>query len=172
MVFVTLGFLLWIGCGGSETSETTASSEGTTVAEDTTGGAKASKKHLDIKQVTPLFPSTLITYAFDSVKKKTKSADWIELSATYKLGDRKLKVVINDYLPNGNPEWKTLFDSLPEQSTNGYQAAFHQKKDKSTWMVLVGDRFRVDFKSTTDNQESLQRMASAFDYKALVAMSK
>ena len=158
---------LWSGCDSTQTVVQESSNEVNISPNDGHLG-----KLLSINQVTPLFTSTLLEYQFDSVKKKTKSTDWVELSATYKNAGNKLKVVINDYLPNGNPQWKTLFADLEQQSTNGYQAAFNEKNNKSTWMVLVGQRFRVDFKSSTEDQQRLMKLAEQFDYKTLEAMSR
>ena len=157
---------LVIGCGGSDSENPSTIS----ITEDNNQidiQVNSTKKHIGLNQATNVFPSQLLKYEFKSIKQKAKSDVWIEYSSTYKYKDKKLKVVINEYLPNGNPEWQTLFSQLGKRQTKGYDAAFNRKNGKSSWMVIVGKRFRVDFKSSDIGEETLRKIAKDFNFSLL-----
>jgi hypothetical protein len=120
-----------------------------------------------------LFPAELVDYKFDSVKVKDKSEAWKEYSATYKTGKKtgkELKVVINDVLPAGDPKWKSDIPSI-EKTLGEFASKTVKDEDKVTVMVLVGKRFRIDFKSRQISAEKLEKMAEAFDYRAALAVA-
>ena len=123
--------------------------------------------HLSKTAAEKLFPKELVGYKLKDLKIKDKSDAWKEYSATYKTSkksDKELKLVINDVLPAGDPKWQEQV--LPGEDLIGeYPAKAVKDEDKHTVMVLVGKRFRIDFKSRQISPEKLRTMAEAFDYK-------
>ena len=129
--------------------------------------------HLSKTDAEKLFPKELVGYKLHGFKIKDKSAVWKEYSATYKTskkGDKELKVVINDVIPAGDPQWKTQVPSV-EAGIQTYPAKEVKDDDKFTVMVLVGKRFRVDFKSREISPEKVKAMAEAFDFKPAAAVA-
>jgi len=130
--------------------------------------AESSQEFLGLTKARTSFPSTLASYRLDKIiKQKNKSEVWKEYSATYKNNSSELKVVINEHVPDGNPEWQKLF-SQSERKTKEYNAAFSEKNGKSSWMVRVGSRFRVDFKSKTESESTLKEISEKFNYAPLL----
>jgi hypothetical protein len=128
---------------------------------------------LNKDQAGKLFPAKLLEYKFKGVKIKDKSDDWKEYSSTYKTGgggDKELKLVINDGLLKGSSHWKEQRDGSTEKS-KGYPSKLHKTDAKSTVMVFVGERFRVDFKSTSISPGKLKAMAAAFDFGPIAALA-
>ncbi len=129
--------------------------------------------HLSKSAAQKLFPKELVGYKLKDVKVKDKSAEWKEYSATYKTskkGEKELKVVINDVLPDGDPKWK-LDIPATEAGVQDFPAKEVKDEDKFTVMVLVGDRFRVDFKSREISPEKLKAMAEAFNFKPTLTLA-
>ena len=128
---------------------------------------------LNKDQATKLFPTKLLEYKFKGVKIKNKSDDWKEYSSTYKTGgggDKELKLVINDGLLEGSSHWKDQREGSTEK-TKGFPSKLHKSDAKSTVMVFVGERFRVDFKSTSISPDKLKAMAAAFDFGPVAALA-
>lgn len=130
-------------------------------------------KHLSKSEATKLFPGKVLDYKFKDLKIKKKSETRVEYSATYKTtkkGKKELKLVITDVLPVGDPSW---FEQIvpSEEDTGGYPSKMHKDKDKHTLMVLVGKRFRVDFKSRQISPEKLIQMSKTFDFSPITKVA-
>lgn len=127
---------------------------------------------LNKSEATKLFPRQLLEYKLKDVKIKPKADDWQEYSATYKTtktSPKELKLVINDSELKDFPRWGEQRDKATGK-TQGFPSKLEKGADKHTVMVFVGDRFRVDFKSTTISPEKLQAMAEKFAFKAVAAL--
>ena len=130
--------------------------------------------HLSKSEAGKFFPKELVGYKLKDLKIKKKSETWAEYSATYKTskkGDKELKLVINDVFPIGAPEWKDQF-SGSKDSISSFPAKEVAGDDKHTVMVLVGERFRVDFKSRQISPEKLRTMAEAFNFDPVASVAK
>jgi len=128
--------------------------------------------HFSEKEAGKLFPKELAGYKLKNLKLKKKSDSWVEYSATYKTskkGEKELKLVINDVFPAGKLEWQDEFAEITEL-ISGHKVKEVKDDDKYTVMVLVGDRFRVDFKSRKISPEKLQEMAKAFDFSPVASI--
>ena len=128
---------------------------------------------LDQSEAAKLFPKQLLEYKLKDVKIKEKSDEWQEYSSTYKTSKKspkELKLVINDALLKGAAHWQDQREEATGK-TQGYPSKLEKGEDKHTVMVFVGDRFRVDFKSTTISPEKLQAMSEKFDFKPVAALA-
>ena len=122
-----------------------------------------SQEHLTIDQAKSFFPSQLKSYRFKSLKVKSKNQQWKEFSGTYLSGKNKLKLILNQVVPSGNPEWKKMI--LPaEETTAGFPSMIHKKGDKHTLMVLIKKMFRLDFKSRDIDPNTLRELAKEYDF--------
>ena len=157
--FVLTAFLavgIAIGCSGKDKSGRASGPESIQSAATASG-------HLSRAQAKRLFPATLSGFAQSSFKIKEKSDEWQEYKGEYLRGQTVLKLVINDWLPKGNPEWEELMAEGSE-SVGGYRGLLKAKGNKVTLMVQVAERFRVDFKSRTMSGDQLREVAKAFDF--------
>ncbi len=128
--------------------------------------------HFSEKEASKFFPKELVGYKLKDLKLKKKSDSWVEYSSTYKTskkGAKELKLVINDVFPTGKAEWQDEFAEVTDKISD-HKVKEVKADDKHTVMVLVGDRFRVDFKSRQISPEKLRAMAEAYDYKAIAAV--
>ena len=122
--------------------------------------------HLSRAQAKALFPSTLGSFALAQYKVKKKSTDWYEYKAEYMRGSQVLKLVINDHLPDGNPDWEAKLaagvDTIGEHS-----ALTEVKGNKVTVMFSPHKRVRVDFKSRNMSGSQLRDAAMEYDLALL-----
>ena len=111
-------------------------------------------------EAAKLVPKQLLEYKLVGFKIKKKSDEWQEYSATYKTkkgSPKELKLVINDALLKGRAHWETQLAEA-KKKTQGHPSKLNKSAEKNTVMVFVGNRFRVDFKSTSISPEKLQAM--------------
>lgn len=182
-LILMLLFSVSVGCSKKESTDTTTTDTPTATEEPKAEPAKtpeepaaaktpeepakAEAKHLEESAAKPFFEAEYAGYKMDGdMKIKPKDDKWHEIKATYKGDGGEIKLTINDWPPAGNPEWKTKLEPA-NKKTAGYMSMMEQKDDKHTLMVLVGERFRVDFKTRDAKPEELERMAEAFDFDGL-----
>lgn len=135
--------------------------------------APAQQTFLSKTRATKLFPRNLAGYQLKDVKVKSKSTVWKEYSATFKPSKKgkELKIVVNDVLPDGTNEWATQFKSA-EDLISGYPVREVRDGNKSSVLVLVNERTRVDFKSREVSPEKIRAMAEAFNFEPVRAISR
>ena len=124
-------------------------------------------------EAAKLVPKQLLEYKLVGFKIKKKSDEWQEYSATYKTkkgSPKELKLVINDALLKGRAHWETQLAEA-KKKTQGHPSKLNKSAEKNTVMVFVGNRFRVDFKSTSISPEKLQAMADTFNFKPVEALA-
>jgi hypothetical protein len=135
-------------------------------ATDERGDSKTAS-FLGLDTARTIFPQEWQGYVLDGIKEKNKSDVWVEYSATYKGASGKVKAVLNEHLPGIDPAWTALFATLEKYKFDGHEAAFQDKKDKRTYMVIVQPRFRVDVKSRELSSDALRTLAQKFPYAAV-----
>ena len=97
---------------------------------------------------------------------KVKAQDWgTEYSGTYANGADELKLVVNEATVDDPPAWAELF--VKPEDFGGNQAMLDTRADKETFMVRVGKRWRVDFKSKSPGTVDLRAIAREYDFSAL-----
>jgi hypothetical protein len=133
---------------------------------------KSAAKPLSLSQVKPLFPKEVGGFEVVKIQVKALAAHSSEYNSTYKplRGPRGIiKLIIHDERPDGRPAWKKQMGKST-QSTKGYPSYVAKKGNKITRMVFVAKRFRIDFKSRDFGLGTLDQLANAFDYAALVKL--
>ena len=169
IITVLASVLVFSACdtGGS-------SQEATPTANRSTGkpgkrSASSRESHLGQSQIRPLFSAMLGGYKLAGTKVAVKSPEWAEYKGTYQSGSKEIKVVINDWIPEGKPDWDTKVPADGEK-TQGFPSAFEEKSDKRTLMVRVGKRYRVDFKSTNMTAVEIRKVAGFFLFTKVQAL--
>ena len=151
---------IFITIGGVSCSGKTDKSNGSSATAANGAG------HLARHQAKRLFPKTLGTFAMSAFKIKPKSDAWVEYKGDYVRGTQLLKLVINDYPPNGNPAWAAKL-AAGNDEVAGHTALLEAKSTKVTLMVGIKGRYRVDFKSRTMTGSQIKEVASQFDFERL-----
>ena len=134
------------------------------------GGPKASDAHLNRAQAKGVFPSVLGSFAQGGFKIEEPAAGCAQYKSDYLRGQKSVKVVINDCLPDGDSDWDELtFDD--ESEVGGFPTALAEDGQLKTLMVRVGSRFRVDFKSRNLGEDALVEVAQTYSWSKLKGLS-
>lgn len=97
---------------------------------------------------------------------KTKEHDWgQEHSGTYVNGDQELKLVVNESRMDDPQAWSELFKTA--ETFEGRPALLDTRSDKETFMVRVGKRWRVDFKTKNPGKVDLRALARSYDFASV-----
>lgn len=134
------------------------------------GGPQASDAHLNRAQAKGVFPSVLGSFAQGGFKVEEPDAGCAQYKSDYLRGQKSVKVVIHDCLPDGSSDWDELtFDDQLEGE--GFPTTLAKDGQSKTLMVRVGTRFRVDFKSRNLGEDALLEVAQSYNWSKLKGLS-